>query len=146
MSHQIQGKNSHLGGKCNVKCPKIKLQAGIFWCAARVTCVQVTLERNCQSKNPMLTEKKKTKPLDFSPGIRNSLFYVVETERFFEVLFILSVVLMPFVGIFPLVIFSAWREMETWLSCSACICAVDFIVMLQLSDLLFGLQTIKGNI
>lgn len=85
MSHQIQEKNRHFLRKCNIKCPKIRLQAGIFWHAAKVTYVQVTLKRNCQSKNPMLTGGVGVeKAWDFSPGIRNSLLYVVETKGFLK--------------------------------------------------------------
>lgn len=83
MSHQIQEKSKHFLGKCNVKCLKIKLQASIFWCAARVTYVQVTLRINCQSKNLTLKGNKPPSPQTF-PSIKNSLLNAVETERFLK--------------------------------------------------------------
>lgn len=65
--------------------PKLNSKPVYFWRAARVTYVQVTLKRNCQSKNPMLTEAGSGgEAWDFSPGIRNSLLYVVETKGFLK--------------------------------------------------------------
>lgn len=109
MNHQIQEKNSHFLGKRTVKSPQIKLEANVFWWAARVAYVPVKLKRNCQSKNPMLTRKK---ILRLFPQNQEQL--MVET-KLFEV-FILLVVPMFHWGFFLLGTFSAWGELETRLA------------------------------
>lgn len=82
MSHQIQEKSNHFLGKCNVKCLKIKLQASIFWCAAGVTYVQVTLRKNCQSKNPTLKGKKTHPAVRLSPVLGTAYYMWLKQKGF----------------------------------------------------------------